>query len=218
MSVPKNAKPAVLMLMDAAAAAIALTLLAPVLLVLALLLVLADGRPIFFHQKRIGKDGQPFVILKFRTMRSSVSGPAITAASDCRITPLGKWLRRFKLDELPQLFNVLRGEMSLIGPRPEVPAYVDASDPLWRAVLRARPGITDLATLAFRNEEELLGPAADPEAHYRAVILPAKLRLNVLYQQSRTWSRDLKLLWLTARYSFFPRGFDRERILRSLGA
>jgi len=113
---------------------------------------------------------------------------------------------------------VLRGEMSLIGPRPELPDYVDLESPLWRTVLGAAPGITDLATLAFRNEEEILGGVSNPDAYYRSSILPTKLRLNVRYQESRTLARDVKLLWLTARYSFFPRGYDRERILRSLGA
>ena len=98
------------------------------------------------------------------------------------------------------------------------PEYVEFDDHRWRTVLAVRPGITDLASLAFRNEEEILGPAPDPEAYYRSVILPEKLRLNLLYQQSRTLERDLKLLWMTARYSFFPRGFDRDRIMRSLGA
>lgn len=218
MKPPRDLGPLLRRTADLAAALAALLLLAPVLMALSLV-VLAEGRPVLFRQRRIGKNGSPFFILKFRTMRSeSGRGPAITAAHDARVTSAGRWLRRFKLDELPQFFNVLRGEMSLIGPRPEVPDYVDPCDPLWRAVLRSRPGITDLATLAFRDEEELLGPAADPDAEYRSVILPAKLRLNVCYQQSRTWARDLKLLWLTARYSFFPRGYDRNRILRSLGA
>ena len=210
-------RPMLLRSLEVSAAVMGLLLLAPLLAVVAAIVVL-DGRPVLFRQKRIGENGQPFFILKFRTMKPAGHGPSITAAHDARVTRAGRWLRRFKLDELPQLVNVLHGEMSLIGPRPEVPAYVDPRDPLWRAVLRSRPGITDLATLAFRNEEDLLAPAADPEREYRSVILPAKLRLNVVYQQSRTVLRDLKLLWWTARYSFFPHGFNRDRILRSLGA
>jgi lipopolysaccharide/colanic/teichoic acid biosynthesis glycosyltransferase len=108
--------------------------------------------------------------------------------------------------------------MSLIGPRPEVPEYVEPDNDLWRAVLQVRPGITDLASLAYRHEEAFLGSAADPEAYYRTSILPEKLRLNLRYQRSRSLRRDLKLLWMTARYSFYPRGFDREHIVRSLGA
>jgi lipopolysaccharide/colanic/teichoic acid biosynthesis glycosyltransferase len=205
-------------LFEICAASAALLLLAPVMLAIAAAVLLDDGMPVFYRQKRIGKNGRPFFILKFRTMRTNVAGSAITASNDRRVTRSGAFLRKLKLDELPQLFNVLSGEMSLIGPRPEVPRYVDLQDPAWHEVLGCAPGITDLATLAFRNEEEILGGVPDPDSYYRSSILPAKLRLNVRYQKSRTPARDLKLLWLTARYSFFPRGYDRERILRSLGA
>ncbi len=205
-------------MLEAALAGVALIALSPVLALIALAVVIEDGLPVLYRQKRIGKNGRPFMIFKFRTMRANTPGSAITAANDRRVTGVGGVLRKLKLDELPQLVNVLRGEMSLIGPRPEVPEYVDFENPLWRQVLGSPPGITDLATLAFRNEEEILGGVPNPDAYYRSSILPAKLKLNVRYQQSRTFSRDLKLLWLTARYSFFPRGYDRRRILRSLGA
>lgn len=195
-----------------------LILLSPVLLMAALLVLAFDGRPVLFRQTRIGRNGQPFRLVKFRTMRSRSCGSPITVLNDGRVTPIGRWLRKLKIDELPQLWNVLRGEMSLIGPRPEVPEFVELSDARWHKVLEVRPGITDLASLAFRNEEDLLGPAADPELHYRSVILPQKLHLNLHYQRSRSFSRDLKLLWMTARYSFVPWGFDRDRILRSLGS
>jgi lipopolysaccharide/colanic/teichoic acid biosynthesis glycosyltransferase len=203
---------------DAGLSVFGLIMLSPVFAVIALLILVTDGPPIFFHQKRIGRKGESFVILKFRTMRTSGRGPQITAFGDGRITRAGAWLRRLKFDELPQLINILRGDMSLIGPRPEVPEYVEFDHDLWRKVLAVRPGLTDLASLVFRDEEAILGPTDDPEAYYRSVILPAKLRLNTEYQRSRTFSRDLKLLWLTARYSFFPQGFNRERILKSLGA
>jgi lipopolysaccharide/colanic/teichoic acid biosynthesis glycosyltransferase len=150
-------------------------------------------------------------------MYKTAGGAPITVSSDQRITPQGAWLRRFKIDELPQLLNVLLGDMSLIGPRPEVPEFVDHGDSLWREVLGVRPGITDLASLTFRDEEAILDAATNPAVHYRSVILPEKLRLNLRYQRSRSLSRDLKLLWMTGRYSFFPRGFSRERILRALG-
>jgi lipopolysaccharide/colanic/teichoic acid biosynthesis glycosyltransferase len=204
---------------DVSIAFLTLVALAPVLAALALIILATEGRPVLFRQTRIGKRGRPFLILKFRTMRPC-SGPqsAITIADDSRVTRTGRWLRKLKLDELPQFVNVLRGDMSLIGPRPEVPEYVQLDNPLWRAVLQSAPGITDLASLAFRHEEVMLRPAADADAYYRSSILPVKLRLNLSYQESRTLSRDLKLLWLTARYSFFPRGYDRERVLRSLGA
>ncbi len=199
-------------------ACIALVALAPVMIAIAVAIAVDDGLPVFYRQIRIGKNGRPFSIYKFRTMRTNNAGAAITASNDRRITRSGAVLRKLKLDELPQLFHVVRGEMSLIGPRPEVPDYVDFRDPVWREVLGSAPGITDLATLAFRNEEEILGGVPDPDSYYRSSILPAKLHLNVRYQRSRTFSSDLKLLWLTARYSFFPRGYDRDRILRSLGA
>jgi len=179
-------------------------------------IALMDGLPILFRQTRVGKDAQPFLILKFRTMRSGASGGSITAAGDSRVTQIGRWLRKLKLDELPQFFNVLRGDMSLIGPRPEVPDYVRFEDPLWQEVLSTRPGITDLASLAFRDEEQLLGPVPDADRYYRAEILPAKLRLNLLYLRSRSLLTDLRLLWLTAVYSLLPSTFSRSRVLKTV--
>jgi len=207
-----------LRLSERAAALAVLAILSPLMLLLTLAVLMDDGGPVFFRQERIGRHGQPFQIFKFRTMHAEKRKRLrITVRNAAPITRTGAWMRKCKLDELPQFFNVLRGEMSLIGPRPEVPEYVQAENELWRAVLRSRPGITDLASLAFRDEEELLGPVADPDAYYRSTLLPAKLHLNVSYQQSRSLSRDLRLLWLTARYSLFPRGFDRQRVLRSFG-
>jgi lipopolysaccharide/colanic/teichoic acid biosynthesis glycosyltransferase len=202
-------------LLDVAGALAALILLSPLLAIVTLLILVSDGLPILFRQTRIGKNGEPFLLLKFRTMRTDCSGSAITASGDRRVTRTGGWLRGFKIDELPQLINVVQGDMSLIGPRPEVPEYVELADDRWRKALEVRPGITDLASLAFRNEEAILGPAADRDAYYRSVILPEKLRLNLQYQRSRSAPRDLKLLWMTVRYSFCPRGFDRDRIIRS---
>ena len=204
-------------LLDGALALAALVLLSPLFGLAALLIVMEDGPPVFFRQWRVGRGGEPFRILKFRTMRAGSRGLPVTARRDPRITRVGTLLRALKIDELPQLLNVLRGTMSLIGPRPEVPEYVQYDEDLWRAVLACTPGITDLASLAYRDEEQILANAPDREAYYRAVVLPEKLRLNVRYQQSRCLASDLKLLWMTARYSFFPRGFDRGRILRALG-
>src|SRR5262249_448291 len=155
-----------------------LIVLSPVFLVAALLILAGDGWPVFFRQKRIGRNGERFLILKFRTMRMGGGGPPITARGDRRITRAGAWLSRLKVDDLPQLINVLRGDMSLIGPRPEVPEYVEFDDDLWQRVLQVQPGITDLASLAFLDEEAILGPAADPDVYYRSVVLPQKLRLN----------------------------------------
>jgi lipopolysaccharide/colanic/teichoic acid biosynthesis glycosyltransferase len=188
----------------------------PFLAFLGALVALIDGRPVFFSQTRIGRHGEPFRLWKFRTMRTGIPGTAITAGGDQRITRLGARLRQYKLDELPQLWNVAVGDMSLIGPRPEVPAFVDRRDPLWDAVLRARPGITDLATIVFRNEEDELRAAADTERYYREVLLPRKLALNLKYNSVRSWRTDVKLVWLTLRYSFHPAGFDAGQVQRCI--
>ena len=204
-------------LFDVGGALVALILLAPLLFVAILVVLTDDGWPIFFRQRRIGQNGEPFMILKLRTMRRKAVGRALTVSGDSRVTRAGAWLRKRKLDELPQLFNVLRGEMSLIGPRPEVPEYVEPHDELWQAVMQMRPGITDLASLMFLNEEEMLAPAGDPEAYYRSSILPAKLHWNIRYQESRSLPRDFKLLWMTAWYSFFRVKLNGERILEVFG-
>jgi len=206
-------------LLDSGGALTALIVLSPVLACIALVVFSVEGSPVLFRQKRVGRNGHLFEILKFRTMWSNdAAPPLLTVAGDPRITYTGAILRKFKLDELPQLVNVLRGEMSFIGPRPEMPEYVQYQDALWRSVLEVRPGITDAATLVFRDEEQLLQSAADADAYYRATLLPAKLRLALRYRESRSLPRDITLLWLTARYSLFPRNFDRERVMRALGA
>ena len=186
--------------------------LLPVLAAIAVLIVWDDGGPVFFRQTRVGRNGRRFEIWKFRTMGVGVPGCAITAAGDRRITRIGAWLRALKLDELPQLLNVLKGDMSVIGPRPEVPEYVQYDNPMWQAVLQVRPGITDLATLIHRNEEQILGTFENPRAAYRDRVLPTKLYLNVEYVHSRTLLRDLQLIFLTLRYSLFPNQFDRDHI------
>ena len=196
---------------DVACAAAALTILAPVIAAIAMAVLATSGRPVLFAQERIGRRGVAFRIWKFRTMRPG-DGVRVTTAGDRRVTAIGRWLRKLKLDEIPQLFNVLKGEMSLIGPRPEVPEYVNAEDPLWRAVLAASPGITDLASLVYRNEEEILASSDNPDVFYRQTIRPAKLRLNLQYIRSRGWGLDLELLLLTAYHSFCPWTFDRQRI------
>jgi lipopolysaccharide/colanic/teichoic acid biosynthesis glycosyltransferase len=204
-------------LFDAACAAAGLVLLAPVLAALAMVVLWDDGRPVFYSQTRVGRRGKPFRIWKFRTMRANNQGRAITAAGDERVTRAGAVLRRCKLDELPQLFNVLKGDMSLVGPRPEVPEYVQFEAPIWQAVLQVRPGVTDLASLLYRDEEKLLGTAGDPNVLYRETVLPAKLILNLWYLRYRTFWRDLRLILLTIRYSLFPGQFDADFIKRTLG-
>jgi lipopolysaccharide/colanic/teichoic acid biosynthesis glycosyltransferase len=203
-------------LFDFSAALLLLGLASPLLLLIAAAVRCQDGGPAFFRQERIGRGGRPFRLWKFRTMRAGRSGAVITRSGDHRITRVGAVLRAYKLDELPQLWNVLRGDMSLIGPRPEVPCFVDQGNPVWQAVHSVRPGITDLATLVFRDEERILAAFADPERGYRETVLPAKLALNLQYLERRSALRDLKLLVLTVRYSFLPAGFDPERVKRSI--
>jgi lipopolysaccharide/colanic/teichoic acid biosynthesis glycosyltransferase len=198
---------------ERALAAAALVAASPALFTIALAIVATDGRPVFFRQTRVGLGGRPFRIWKFRTMRKR-AGTRVTAANDSRITGVGRLLRRYKLDEIPQLFNVAAGQMSLIGPRPEVPEFVDHADPVWRGVLSVRPGITDLATIVYRDEERLLGAAPDPERFYREAILPRKLALNLRYAASRTWRSDLKLLRLTIQFSLRPGRFDAGVVAR----
>jgi lipopolysaccharide/colanic/teichoic acid biosynthesis glycosyltransferase len=184
-------------LFDAVCAAAGLVLLAPLLLVAAVWVKLDSPGPVLFRQTRVGRFGVPFTIHKFRTMRVE-PGAAITVGADPRITRAGQVLRQTKLDELPQLWDVLRGAMSLVGPRPELPHYValypaDLRD----RVLAVRPGITDPASLAFSHEAELLAAAADPEREYREVILPAKLKLSADYAARASLATDLRLILAT---------------------
>ena len=179
-----------------------LVLLAPVFLLLALVLLAASGPPILFVQERIGLDGRPFRLLKFRTMRREASGGLpLTGSGDRRVTPLGRLLRASKMDELPQLVNVLRGEMSLVGPRPEVPRYVAHYTAEQRRVLQARPGLTDLASVHFLEEEALLGaiPEDRREEFYLETVLPRKLQMNLEYIDRAGVGSDLALILQTIR-------------------
>ena len=203
-------------LFDVTCAAVGLLVLTPVLAALAVLILWNDGRPVLFSQMRVGRRGKLFRIWKFRTMRPNGKGGLITAAGDKRVTRTGAVLRRFKLDELPQLFNVLKGDMSLVGPRPEVPECVQLEAPIWQAVLQVRPGVTDLATLLYRDEETLLGMSSDPEAHYRETVLPAKLVLNLVYLRSKSFWSDLRLLFFTVQYSLVPRTIRRGSYRKDL--
>jgi lipopolysaccharide/colanic/teichoic acid biosynthesis glycosyltransferase len=194
-------------LFDLVAAALGLLLLAPLFLVLALLIKLDSPGPVFFRQVRVGRHGQHFRIFKFRTMSvvQAEGAPALTVAGDARITRIGTGLRRYKLDELPQLIDVLRGTMSLVGPRPEVPRYVERYPADWRArVLSVRPGITDLASVHYRDENDLLAAADNPEREYLDVIMPSKLRYALHYVDNLTMADDLKVLGLTLRAVFVP--------------
>jgi lipopolysaccharide/colanic/teichoic acid biosynthesis glycosyltransferase len=183
---------------DVAVAAAGLLLTLPLFLVLALAIVLESGRPVLYRGRRVGRDGRPFRICKFRSMVVAADrvGGAITTAGDSRVTRVGRFLRRTKLDELPQLLNVLSGDMSLVGPRPEHPDYVRLYSPDQRRVLTVRPGITGAASVRYRNEEQLLR-GEDPEALYRSVIMPEKLRLELDYLDHRSFRADLGLMLAT---------------------
>lgn len=193
-----SADEAVRRLLDMVAAVAGLVLLGPLFLAIAAAIKLDSPGPVFYRARRVGRHGQEFRLYKFRSMVADADrrGPGITAAGDRRITRVGRFLRRTKLDELPQLINVLKGEMSLVGPRPEDPRYVALYTPEQRRVLEARPGITSAASLAFRHEEQLLsGP--DWEQVYRTQVMPAKLALDLDYLDRRTLASDLALIWRT---------------------
>jgi lipopolysaccharide/colanic/teichoic acid biosynthesis glycosyltransferase len=187
-----------------------LVALSPVFLVVALLIRfrMPDG-PVLFRQVRIGKDGKPFRLVKFRTMAGDQTGETVTVAGDNRITPLGARLRRYKLDELPELWNVLMGDMSFVGPRPDVPGYADALTGDDREILRLRPGITGPATLKYRNEEELLATVDDPKHYNDEVIFPDKVRINRYYLHHPSFRMDLKMILATVFGFHFDYGGER---------
>lgn len=185
-------------LLDLVLSLLALIVLAPLLLVVMSLVRLIDGAPVFFRQERIGRGGRKFRLAKFRTMKNSPGGPALTVGGDARITTLGRWLRKTKIDELPQLWNVVCGEMSFVGPRPEVKKYVDLYLPPQRKVLELQPGITDPASLVFFDESELLARQSDPEGYYIRTLMPEKIRINLLYAQQAHIGTDVWIIALTA--------------------
>ncbi len=191
-------------LLDLVASAAGLVALSPLMAVLALAVRASSPGPVFFRQQRVGRGGKPFWLYKFRTMRLNQSGPAVTSGSDRRITPVGAWLRASKLDELPQLINVARGEMSLVGPRPEVPQYVAHYTPEQRQVLAVRPGITGISQVRFRNEQALLAGREDVEGFYLSAIMPAKLALDLEYVRHRSLLLDVALLWRTVAAILLP--------------
>jgi len=190
--------------LDVLAATAGLIVFSPVLAIAACCIKLTSRGPAFYRQVRIGKGGRPFQILKFRsmTMQTSNKGLKITVAGDSRVTPVGSFLRRYKVDELPQLWNVVRGDMSLVGPRPEVPFYIEAYTREQRMVLSVRPGITDTASLAYRHEEEILANQGDPEQFYRTQILPDKLARNRAYLEKITLQNDIRIIVKTISSSF----------------
>jgi lipopolysaccharide/colanic/teichoic acid biosynthesis glycosyltransferase len=184
-------------LLDLAASAAGLLLLSPLFALIAAAVKLSSPGPVFHRGERVGRGGAPFRIYKFRSMRVGQAGPGITRAGDPRVTAVGRFLRRTKLDELPQLINVLAGSMSLVGPRPEAPEYVAMYDDAQRRILAARPGMTSPASLQFRaEEEELQGP--EWERIYVERIMPAKLQIDLEYLERRTIASDLRVIAATA--------------------
>jgi lipopolysaccharide/colanic/teichoic acid biosynthesis glycosyltransferase len=191
-----------------------LILLTPLFGVIAFWICIDSDGPVFFRQIRVGRYGRPFQVMKFRTMYADAEtrGRKITVGDDPRITMAGRFLRKYKLDELPQLFNVLMGEMSLVGPRPEVPHYVEFyPEEIRTQVLSIRPGITDFASILYKDENAVLAGAADPEATYVNVVLPEKLKHYVRYVAERTLWLDIKIILLTLM-EIIRRGKPENRI------
>ena len=183
-------------LFDLFFSALGLLLLSPVLLFIGLWVLLDSPGGMFFRQVRVGRNGKDFRLFKFRSMRvgSEAKGQLTVGAADSRITRSGLFIRKYKVDELPQLLNVLLGDMSLVGPRPEVPRYVSLYNAEQKRVLEVRPGITDYASIEYVNENELLSKAADPEKMYIEEIMPAKLKLNLKYIQEQGVATDFKII------------------------
>lgn len=188
-------------LFDVLASLAGLLALAPLFIVLAVLIKRDSPGPVFYRQTRVGRYGKPFDIHKFRTMtvrQPGQEGLALTVGQDNRVTRVGAVLRHYKIDELPQLIDVLKGDMSLVGPRPEVPKYVDCYPPEQRTqVLSVRPGITDLASIEFRHENQMLASSPNPEQTYIEEVLPIKLRYYCEYVQQQSLLGDLRIIWRT---------------------
>jgi lipopolysaccharide/colanic/teichoic acid biosynthesis glycosyltransferase len=188
---------------DFAFSIVALIILFPFFVLLALFIKLSSNGPVFFRQSRVGKGGKEFKLYKFRSMyvNAHEKGLLTVGGKDNRITAIGFYLRKYKLDELPQLVNVLKGEMSIVGPRPEVKKYVDLYTEAQRRVLEVRPGITDNASIVFRNENDLLATAADAEEFYINVVMPKKIELNYEFINNRSIQQYFKIIIKTIRTS-----------------
>ncbi len=182
---------------DFVAALLGLIALSPLLLIAALSVAVLDGRPVFFRQVRVGRKGASFSLWKFRTMRSASQGPMITVSGDPRITRTGRFLRKSKIDELPQLLNVLKGEMSLVGPRPDVMEHVKRYSERDLELLNWLPGITSPASLIYANESQILASVDNPQEHYDRVIMPHKNYINLTYAKQASVLSDLKWILYT---------------------
>lgn len=184
---------------DVTASGLGLLLLSPLFLIVAIWIRLDSPGPVFYRQTRVGRYNKDFRLLKFRSMRigSDKKGLITIGGRDPRVTRSGYWIRKYKLDELPQLINVFKGDMSLVGPRPEVRKYVELYTPEQLHVLDVRPGITDMASIRYRNENELLEQAADPEQFYRDTVMQDKLRINLEYISDHSFFKDIKIILMT---------------------
>ena len=184
---------------DVTASGLGLLLLSPLFLIVAIWIRLDSPGPVFYRQTRVGRYNKDFRLLKFRSMcvGSDKKGLITVGGRDPRVTRSGYWIRKYKLDELPQLINVFKGDMSLVGPRPEVRKYVDLYTPEQLHVLDVRPGITDMASIRYRNENELLEQAADPEQFYRDTVMQDKLRINLEYVSDHSFFKDIKIILMT---------------------
>jgi len=194
---------------------IGLLLLQPFFIVIAIMIKVDSTGPVFFRQGRVGKNFKPFMIYKFRTMvlDAENKGLHITSGGDNRITRVGRILRRFKVDELPQLYNVLKGDMSLVGPRPEVIRYVEWYKEDYERILSVRPGITDISSMTFRNEESILQGSDDPERYYVHVLLPEKMRLAREYIQKVSFFYDVRLIFKTLYKIVFQLKYSEKQAL-----
>jgi len=188
---------------------IGLLLFLPFLIIISILVKVSSRGAILFKQIRIGKNGRPFTLIKFRTMYTNNQNILVTAKNDSRITPIGKLLRYLKLDELPELINVLKGDLSLVGPRPEVPKYVDMNNQMWQRVLQIRPGLTDPVTIKFRNEESILERVkGDKERFYLDILQPYKLRGYIDYIEKKDISFDFLILFTTIKAIIIPNSYQ----------
>ncbi|MCX8144590.1 MAG: sugar transferase [Bacteroidia bacterium] len=192
-------------LFDIVFSIIILIVLFPLFLIISLWIIIDDGFPVFYLQERIGKDFKPFKLIKFRTMYKDADkkGLLTVSSKDNRITPSGYYLRKFKLDELPQFINVLKGEMSIVGPRPEVKKYVELYNDEQKKVLSVKPGITDEASLKYIDENDVLARSENPEWTYINEVMPEKLKINLKYIKNQNLLYDLKIIFWTAKKMFF---------------
>lgn len=184
-------------LFDFIAAATGLILLSPVMLVITILIKIRMPGPVLFEQERIGFQGNRFTIYKFRTMQQDHGGNSITIKGEPRITKLGAWLRRYKLDELPELLNILKGDMSFVGPRPDVPGYADKLTGDDRNILKLRPGLTGAASLVYNNEDEILANQEDPVKYNDEILYPAKVKIDLEYYHNHTFTGDVVIILKT---------------------